>query len=207
MSTEIKSDSLHNDRILILDFGFAGHAADRPPRARERGLLRDPALLGHPRAHPRLQCPRHHIVRRPRLGAGQRLARAGQGAVRSRPAGAGHLLWPADPCARSWAASSPWADTREFGRAFVDIREPCALDRRRLGPRRPAAGVDEPRRPRHQSCPPAFRTVGVSEGAPFAMIADDARKYYGLMFHPEVVHTRPHGRAADPQLHPRCLRL
>jgi GMP synthase (glutamine-hydrolysing) len=42
------------------------------------------------------------------------------------------------------------------------------------------------------AAPPGFATVAVSEGAPFAVIADDARKYYGLMFHPEVVHT-PHG--------------
>jgi GMP synthase (glutamine-hydrolysing) len=42
--------------------------------------------------------------------------------------------------------------------------------------------------------PPGFRVVGVSDGAPFAAIADDARRYYGLMFHPEVVHT-PHGAA------------
>ena len=34
----------------------------------------------------------------------------------------------------------------------------------------------------------------VSEGAPFAAIADDARRFYGLLFHPEVVHT-PHGAA------------
>ncbi len=40
--------------------------------------------------------------------------------------------------------------------------------------------------------PPGFRTVAVSEGAPYAIIADDARRFYGLMFHPEVVHT-PHG--------------
>jgi GMP synthase (glutamine-hydrolysing) len=42
--------------------------------------------------------------------------------------------------------------------------------------------------------PPGFRVVGVSDGAPFAAIADDARRFYGLMFHPEVVHT-PHGAA------------
>jgi len=41
--------------------------------------------------------------------------------------------------------------------------------------------------------PPGFRVVARSEGAPFAVIADDARRYYGTMFHPEVVHT-PHGR-------------
>ena len=37
--------------------------------------------------------------------------------------------------------------------------------------------------------PPGFRVVGVSDGAPFAAIADDRRKFYGLMFHPEVMHT------------------
>jgi GMP synthase (glutamine-hydrolysing) len=42
--------------------------------------------------------------------------------------------------------------------------------------------------------PPGFRPVAVSEGAPFAAIADDARRFYGLLFHPEVVHT-PHGAA------------
>jgi len=42
--------------------------------------------------------------------------------------------------------------------------------------------------------PPGFRVVAASEGAPFALIADDARHFYGTMFHPEVVHT-PHGAA------------
>ncbi len=37
--------------------------------------------------------------------------------------------------------------------------------------------------------PDGFEKVGVSENAPFALIADHERKYYGLMFHPEVVHT------------------
>ena len=42
--------------------------------------------------------------------------------------------------------------------------------------------------------PPGFQVAGVSANAPFAVIADEKRKYYGLMFHPEVVHT-PHGAA------------
>jgi GMP synthase (glutamine-hydrolysing) len=37
--------------------------------------------------------------------------------------------------------------------------------------------------------PPGFSRVGTSENAPFALIADEQRRYYGLMFHPEVVHT------------------
>jgi GMP synthase (glutamine-hydrolysing) len=42
--------------------------------------------------------------------------------------------------------------------------------------------------------PPGFRAVGISTGAPFAAIADDSRRLYGLQFHPEVVHTPKGGR-------------
>src|SRR5574338_835340 len=37
------------------------------------------------------------------------------------------------------------------------------------------------------------RPVAISDGAPFAAIADDDRRFYGVQFHPEVMHT-PHGR-------------
>ena len=40
--------------------------------------------------------------------------------------------------------------------------------------------------------PPGFRSMAASEGAPFAVVADEARGFYGVQFHPEVVHT-PHG--------------
>ena len=52
--------------------------------------------------------------------------------------------------------------------------------------------MDEPRRPR-DPLPPGFRVVGASARARRSpRIADDTRRFYGLMFHPEVVHT-PHG--------------
>ena len=37
--------------------------------------------------------------------------------------------------------------------------------------------------------PPGFVVAGVSANAPFAVIQDEKRRFYGLMFHPEVVHT------------------
>jgi GMP synthase (glutamine-hydrolysing) len=37
--------------------------------------------------------------------------------------------------------------------------------------------------------PDGFEIVGRSENAPFAMIADEARKFYGTQFHLEVAHT------------------
>ena len=83
------------------------------------------------------------------------------------------------------------SDHREFGRAFVDVVEPCALFRGVW-----AKGAREQVWMSHGDhvirLPEGFSVVGTSEGAPFAAFADDSRRFYGLMFHPEVVHT-PHG--------------
>jgi GMP synthase (glutamine-hydrolysing) len=83
------------------------------------------------------------------------------------------------------------SDHREFGRAFVEVVDDCALFR----------GVWA-RGERHQvwmshgdrvtRLPSGFRAVGVSDGAPYAAIADERRHYYGVQFHLEVAHT-PHG--------------
>ncbi len=85
------------------------------------------------------------------------------------------------------------SDHREFGRAFVDLVDDCVLFQGvwHQGGREQVWMSHGDRVTR---IPPGFRTVGVSEGAPFAAIADDARRFYGLLFHPEVVHT-PHGAA------------
>jgi GMP synthase (glutamine-hydrolysing) len=37
--------------------------------------------------------------------------------------------------------------------------------------------------------PEGFRAVGASGNAPFAAVADETRKFYGIQFHPEVMHT------------------
>ena len=83
------------------------------------------------------------------------------------------------------------SDHREFGRAYVDITAPCALFRGVWG----VGGREQvwmSHGDRVTALPPGFRAVAVSEGAPFAAIADDGRRYYGVQFHPEVMHT-PHG--------------
>ena len=38
--------------------------------------------------------------------------------------------------------------------------------------------------------PDGFVKIGTSKNAPFAFIADEKRKFYGVQFHPEVVHTK-----------------
>ena len=83
------------------------------------------------------------------------------------------------------------SDHREFGRAFVDVLEPCALFQGVWSP-----GAREQVWMSHGDrvirLPPGFRVVGTSENSPYAVFADDSRRFYGLMFHPEVMHT-PHG--------------
>lgn len=41
--------------------------------------------------------------------------------------------------------------------------------------------------------PKKFSVIARTDSAPYAAIADEARKYYGLQFHPEVYHT-PDGK-------------
>jgi len=37
--------------------------------------------------------------------------------------------------------------------------------------------------------PPGFKVIGSSDNAPLAAMADEARRFYGLQFHPEVTHS------------------
>jgi GMP synthase (glutamine-hydrolysing) len=83
------------------------------------------------------------------------------------------------------------SDHREFGRSFVEVTEDCALFHG-VWPKGAREPVWMSHGDRVTRLPPGFRAVGVSEGAPFAAIADDARRFYGVQFHPEVAHT-PHG--------------
>src|SRR5580693_5981184 len=76
----------------------------------------------------------------------------------------------------------------EFGRADVEIVAPCALFDGvwQVGGRYPVWMSHGDRVTR---LPQGFRVYAVSENAPFAVAADEKRRYYTTMFHPEVVHT------------------
>jgi GMP synthase (glutamine-hydrolysing) len=90
-------------------------------------------------------------------------------------------------CAQLGGAVEP-SDHREFGRAFLQVKQCCRLfdglwaegDREQVW----MSHGDRVTR-----LPEGFSVVGVSDGAPFAAIADDERRFYGVQFHPEVVHT------------------
>ena len=82
---------------------------------------------------------------------------------------------------------------REFGRAELQVIDETPLFEGvfQIGEKAPVWMSHGDRVTR---LPPGFRAVGISTGAPFAAIADDSRRLYGVQFHPEVVHT-PRGAA------------
>src|SRR4029077_15956997 len=85
------------------------------------------------------------------------------------------------------------SDHQEFGRAFIDIAGECRLFDG-LWPKGAREQVWMSHGDKVDLLPPGFRAVASSEGAPYAAIADDERRFYGVVFHPEVAHTPQGGR-------------
>src|SRR6266446_2475171 len=80
------------------------------------------------------------------------------------------------------------SEHQEFGRAFIDILDDCLLFDG-LWPKGAREQVWMSHGDRVDALPAGFRAVAGSEAAPYAAIADDDRRFYGVLFHPEVVHT------------------
>ncbi len=76
----------------------------------------------------------------------------------------------------------------EFGRAFLNVTDECVLfdGLWQVGERHQVWMSHGDKVTRFA---PGFRIVATSDGAPFALIANDEKRYYGTQFHPEVVHT------------------
>ncbi|WP_109808696.1 glutamine-hydrolyzing GMP synthase [Sphingosinithalassobacter portus] len=84
-------------------------------------------------------------------------------------------------------------DSGEFGRAFIEIDDSCVLFDG-LWREGETHQVWMSHGDKVTELAPGFRVVATSPGAPFAVIADDDRRYYAMQFHPEVVHTPDGGR-------------
>jgi GMP synthase (glutamine-hydrolysing) len=80
------------------------------------------------------------------------------------------------------------SEKKEFGRAEVEVIADCELFRGAWN-----IGVKEQVWMSHgdrvESLPDGFSAVGISENALYAAIANNDKKFYGVQFHPEVVHT------------------
>jgi GMP synthase (glutamine-hydrolysing) len=78
--------------------------------------------------------------------------------------------------------------SREFGRAELQISEDSALFDG-VWARHSQHNVWMSHGDHVAALPDGFRVIATSAGAPYAAVEDAARHYYGVQFHPEVVHT------------------
>lgn len=95
--------------------------------------------------------------------------------------------------------------TREFGYARVEVVEQSAL----------LAGISAADRATGLSVwmshgdkvtalPTGFSVIGRTASAPYAMMADEQRRFYGVQFHPEVTHTEQGGALLAQFVHQIC---
>ena len=78
--------------------------------------------------------------------------------------------------------------SREFGRAEIRIERDSPL-LAGLGAVGDLETVWMSHGDKITEIPAGFEVVASSEGSPYAVIADEARRFYGIQFHPEVAHT------------------
>ena len=96
------------------------------------------------------------------------------------------------------------SEHREFGRAYVEVVGKSPLFQ----------GIWDQIGSRHEvwmshgdrvvELAPGFEVIGVSENAPYAAYANEEKKHYGVMFHPEVVHTPDGGKLLSNFVHHIC---
>ncbi len=92
---------------------------------------------------------------------------------------------------------------REFGRAFVDVVGDSAL-LRGVWNRGEKKQVWMSHGDRVVAIPSGFEVIAKTDSAPFAAISDERRRYYGVQFHAEVVHTPDGGRLLKNFTHTIC---
>jgi GMP synthase (glutamine-hydrolysing) len=95
------------------------------------------------------------------------------------------------------------SERQEFGRAFIDVTGDCRLFAG-LWQKGAREQVWMSHGDKVDALPAGFRAVASSAGAPLAAIADDQRRFYGVVFHPEVAHTPQGGRLLRNFTHQVC---
>jgi GMP synthase (glutamine-hydrolysing) len=190
-------------------FRLAVHPADRAPRARDRGVLRN--LGVGPRSAERIAAfaPQGII-----LSGGPESVTEAEFAARA----ASGVRRSACRCSASATACRPWRTARrpveagiqrEFGYAQVGARH-RHRESRCCTPsdnEAPALDVWMSHGDRVEAFRPASRDRQSPRRMPIAAMADEARRWYGVQFHPEVTHTRSGRRTMLRRFRGRHLRL
>jgi GMP synthase (glutamine-hydrolysing) len=199
-STTVRPPDIHAHRILILDFG-AQYTQLIARRVRESGVYceihpwdisdaevrafgaRGIILSGGPESVTDTQPPK----------APQAVFEAGVPVL--------GICYGMQTMAQQLGGRVSGSDHREFGYAQVTVTAPCRLFNELFDHRDPQGravlDVWMSHGDRVEEIPAGFVPVASSANAPLAAMADEARRYYAVQFHPEVTHTLQGGRMLE----------
>ncbi len=187
------SANIHSDRILILDFGSqytqliarrvrdAGvycelHPWDMAPDAMRAFAPRGVILSGGPQSVHAAETPRAHPLV---FGLGIPVLGICYG-MQTMAAQLGGSVLPAMEREYGYAQ----VRARGHSRLLCDIEDHTTPEGYGL------LDVWMSHGDRVEALPPGFSVIAETANAPLAGIADEARGFYGVQFHPEVTHTR-----------------
>ena len=191
---------LHEDRILILDFG-AQYTQLIARRVRELGVYSEIHPWDITDEEVRRFRPKGIILSGGPESTTESQAPAAPRAVFELGVPVLGICYGMQTMAKQLGGRVATSDHREFGYAEVTATAPCRLldgiADREDGERRAVLDVWMSHGDRVEAVPQGFLTVGTSANAPFAAMADESRRYYGVQFHPEVTHTRQGARLLE----------
>ena len=183
---------LHDDKILILDFG-AQYTQLIARRIREFGVYCEIWAWDHDPAEIAAWGAKGIIL----SGGPESTVETGSPRVPAEVFAAGVPILGICYGMQAMAVQLAGGGTegghhREFGAAEVEITGACALlDGLKDQPGSPPRlQVWMSHGDRVTAVPEGFRAVARTESVPIVAMADEARRWYGVQFHPEVTHTR-----------------
>ncbi len=181
---------IHTDKILILDFG-AQYTQLIARRIREFGVYCEIWAWDHDPAEIAKFAPKGIIL----SGGPESTVEAGSPRAPQEVFDAGvpllGICYGMQTLAMQLGGQVESGHHREFGHAQVEVIAECALldglkDHAGSPPR---LDVWMSHGDRVTALPEGFRVTGRTDSVPIIAMGDDARRWYGVQFHPEVTHT------------------
>ncbi len=184
------TSNIHSDRILILDFG-SQYTQLIARRIREIGVYCEIWAWDHDPEEIAGFAPRGIIL----SGGPESVTEAGSPRAPQPVFDLGvpvlGICYGMQTMAAQLGGRVVPGHEREFGYASVLQTAACALlDGLAIDNEAPALDVWMSHGDRVEAIPPGFQVVAATQTVPIVAMADEARRMYGLQFHPEVTHTR-----------------
>ena len=180
--------NIHRDKILILDFG-AQYTQLIARRIREIGLYCEIWAWDHDPAEIAKFAPRGIIL----SGGPESTIEADAPRAPQYVFDAGvpllGICYGMQTMAAQLGGRTEAGHTREFGHAQLSITAACGLWQGFAAPKT-SVDVWMSHGDRVTAVPPGFSVTASTHDLPIAAMADDARRWYGVQFHPEVTHTQ-----------------